>query len=57
MKASTANAIINKNLRGVFMQSLIKKNGWSVIEARSYVVEFVTSNSKVSLADFMESKK
>ena len=57
MKASKANAIINKNLKCIFMQSMINKKGWTQLEARSYLVEFVASNSNVSLSDFMESKK
>lgn len=56
MKASKANEIINKNLKGLFMQSIISKKGWTQLEARSYLVEFVTSGSNESLASFMESK-
>lgn len=56
MKASKANAIINKNLKGIFMQSIIKKKGWSQLEARSYLVDFATSGTNLSLMDFMEKK-
>ena len=56
MKASKANAIINKNLKGIFMQSIIHKKNWSQLEARSYLVEFATSSKKISLKEFMESK-
>lgn len=56
MKASKANTIINKNLKGVFMQSMIAKKGWSTLEARSYLVEFVTSGTNLSLKEFMEAK-
>ena len=56
MKASEANAIINKNLKGVFMQSMIAKKGWSTLEARSYLVEFATSGTGLSLKEFMENK-
>lgn len=56
MKTSKANAIINKNLKSVFMQSMIKSKGWSQLEARSYLVEFVTSGNNMSLKDFMEAK-
>lgn len=56
MKPSKANAIINRNLKGVFMQSIIKKKNWTELEARSHLVEFVTSGNGVSLKDFMEAK-
>ena len=56
MKASKANEIINKNLNGTFMQSTIKNKGWSQLEARSYLVEFVTCGTSLSLKEFMESK-
>lgn len=56
MKASKANAIVNNNLRGVFMQSMINKKGWSQLEARSYIVEFLTCGTELSLKDFMEAK-
>lgn len=56
MKASKANAIINKNLKGVFMQSLISKKGWTQLEARSYLVEFATCGTSLSLHDFMSAK-
>lgn len=56
MKASKANSIINKNLKGAFMQSMIAKKGWTQIEARSYLVEFVTCGTTLSLKDFMEQK-
>lgn len=56
MKASKANAIINKNLKGIFMQSMINKRGWTQLEARSYLVEFVSGGSDLSLKEFMESK-
>ena len=56
MNASKANKIINSNLKGVFMQSMIAKKGWTQLEARSYLVEWTTSGSKVSLFDFMEAK-
>jgi len=56
MNASRANAIINRNLKGAFMQSMIKKRNWTELEARSYLVEFVTCGTPVSLKDFMESK-
>lgn len=56
MKASKANAIINKNLKGMFMQSMIAKKGWTQIEARSYLVEFVTCGTTLSLKDFMDGK-
>lgn len=56
MKSSKANAIINKNLKGVFMQSMIKSKGWSELQARSYLVEFVSVGGNMSLKDFMEAK-
>lgn len=56
MKASKANAIINANLNGVFMTNMIAKKGWSKLEARSYVVDFVTGGTKLSFKDFIESK-
>jgi hypothetical protein len=56
MKPSKANAIINKNLKGVFMQSVIKSKGWSQLEARSRLVEFVTTNHGLSLKEFMDLK-
>ena len=56
MKASKANAIINRNLKGIFMQSMIEKKRWTELEARSYLVEFVTCGTSVSLKDFMEGK-
>lgn len=56
MKASKANAIINAKLKGVFMQSMIIKKGWTQLEARSYIVEWVTFEKKLSFADFMEAK-
>ena len=56
MKASKANAIINQNLKGVFMQSMITRKGWSQAEARSYIVEFLTCGAELSLKDFLEGK-
>lgn len=56
MKASKANATINKNLKGIFMQSIIAKKGWSTLQARSCLVEFVTSGTGLSLKEFMEAK-
>lgn len=56
MKASKANKIINNSLKGVFMRSAIKANGWTELQARSYLVEFVTSGAKLSLREFMELK-
>jgi hypothetical protein len=56
MKASKANAIINNNLKSIFMQSLISKKGWTQLEARSYLVEFVTCGTSISLYDFMSAK-
>ena len=56
MKPSKANAIINKNLKGLFMQSIIAKKGWTELEARSYLVEFVTCGTTLSLKGFMGSK-
>lgn len=56
MKASMANDIINKNLKGVFMQSMASKKGWSQLQARSYLVEFTTCGTTLSLKDFMDAK-
>lgn len=56
MKASRANKIVNANLRGCFMRAMIAKRGWSNQEARSYLVEFVSSSTTLSLKDFMEAK-
>lgn len=56
MKASKANAIINRSLKGVFMQSMIVKKGWQQLEARSYLVEFTTCKTSLSLKEFMDAK-
>ena len=56
MKASKANEVINRNLNGLFMQSIIAKKGWTQLEARSYLVEFVTCGASLSLKEFMEKK-
>ena len=56
MNASKANAVINRNLKGVFMKSIIEKKGWTKLEARSCLVEFVTCTTSASLKDFMEGK-
>lgn len=56
MKAAKANEIINRNLKGVFMQSMITIKGWSQLEARSYLVEFITCGTTQSLRDFMDMK-
>lgn len=56
MNAAKANRIINANLNGVFMKSMIAKRGWSKLEARSYIVEFVTCGTSMSFAEFIESK-
>lgn len=56
MKASKANEIINRNLKGIFMQSMMTKKGWSQLEARSYLVEFVTCGTAMSLKEFMDAK-
>jgi hypothetical protein len=56
MKASRANQIINNNLNGLFMTKMIEVKGWTKLQARSYLVEFATSGTKMSLKDFMEQK-
>ena len=56
MKASHANKIVNANLRGCFMRTMIAKRGWSNQEARCYLVEFVRSLTTLSLKDFMEAQ-
>lgn len=56
MRASKANAIINRSLNGVFMQSMIVKKGWQQLEARSYLVEFTACKTALSLKEFMDAK-
>lgn len=56
MKSAKANEIINRSLKGVFIQSMIVKKGWSQLEARSYLVEFATCGTTLSLKEFMDAK-
>jgi hypothetical protein len=41
MRASRANQIINNNLNGGFMTRMIAEKGWTKLQARSYLVEWL----------------
>lgn len=56
MKASRANQIINKNLNGGFMTRMIAEKGWTKLQARSYLVEWLTCGTKESLYHFITAK-
>ena len=53
MKAPNAKVIINKNFKGLF---IVSKKGWTQLEARRYLVEFLTCGTSLSLSEFMASK-
>ena len=52
----TAGSVIKNTVNGIYMTSLIARKGWSKQQAADAVLEWLTSSSKASLYDFMESK-
>ena len=54
MKA--AATIIKNTVNGIYMTGVMQRKGWTKQQAADKVLEWLTSGSKISLHDFMESK-
>lgn len=52
----SAAKVIKSTVNGIYMTDLIQRKGWSKQQAADQVLEWLTSGSKQSLHDFMESK-
>lgn len=48
--------IIKEKVESLYVQSLIKRKGWTEQDAADYVLEFILSGTKLSFHDFMEAK-
>lgn len=52
----SAATIIKNTVNGIYMAGVIQRKGWSKQQAADAVLEWLTSGSKSSIHDFMESK-
>lgn len=52
----SAATIIKNAVNGIYMAGVMQRKGWSKQQAADAVLEWLTSGSKASIHDFMESK-
>lgn len=52
----TTAQIIKNQVNGIFVQSLIASKGWTEQQAADFILEFLTSGTRLSFGDFMNSK-